>query len=226
MEKKSFVFYTSWNQAIQKMDEQQLRRFINNLCNYAEGNEVHLDGIVDEIMWSQVKPLLDHNETKRQRRIEGGRKGGLAKPTNDKHTQAGLSILSVEGRGKKVDDEGRRMMEEGRRLKVDVDVEGRGKKVDVDVDVEGRCKKVESMKGEIIVEVDGEMRNFDFDSDSDIKNRLYSMNLPKDLLNAMLVVFEPEGLLTKKQRELILNNKNIFEKLGYANVLKDYLELQ
>jgi len=223
MEKKSFVFYTSWNQAIQKMDEQQLRRFIDNLCNYAEGNQVHLDGIVDEIMWSQVKPLLDHNEAKRQRRIEGGRKGGLAKPTNDKHTQAGLSILSVEGRG--MMEEGRGMMEEGRGMME----EGRGKKVDVDVDVEGRCKKVEgkkveSMKGEIIVEVDGEMRNYDFDSD--IKNRLYSMNLPKDLLNAMLVVFEPEGLLTKKQRELILNNKNIFEKLGYANVLKDYLELQ
>jgi hypothetical protein len=225
MEKKSFVFYTSWNQAIQKMDEQQLRRFINNLCNYAEGNQVHLDGIVDEIMWSQVKPLLDHNETKRQKRIENAKKGGLAKATNSSNSKQNLleyTPASVEGRG---------MMEEGRRLKVDVDVEGRGKKVDVDVDVEGRCKKVEgkkveSMKGEIIVEVDGEMRNYDFDSDSDIKNRLYSMNLPKDLLNAMLVVFEPEGLLTKKQRELILNNKNIFEKLGYANVLKDYLELQ
>jgi hypothetical protein len=215
MEKKSFVFYTSWNQAIQKMDEQQLRRFINNLCNYAEGNEVHLDGIVDEIMWSQVKPLLDHNETKRQRRIEGGRKGGLAKPTNDKHTQAGLSILSVEGRGKKVDDEGRRMMEEGRGMMEE------GRRLKVDVDVEG--KKVESMKGEIIVEVDEEMRDYDR---TDIKNRLYSMNLPKDLLNAMLIVFEPEGFLTKKQRELVLDNQNIFNKLGYPNALKDYLEFQ
>jgi hypothetical protein len=215
MEKKSFVFYTSWNQAIQKMDEQQLRRFIDNLCNYAEGNQVHLDGIVDEIMWSQVKPLLDHNETKRQRRIEGGRKGGLAKPTNDKYTQAGLSILSVEGRGKKVDDEGRRMMEEGRGMMEE------GRRLKVDVDVEG--KKVEGMKGEIIVEVDEEMRDYDR---TDIKNRLYSMNLPKDLLNAMLLVFEPEGFLTKKQRELVLDNQNIFNKLGYPNALKDYLEFQ
>lgn len=149
MEKKSFVFYTSWNEAIKKMDDQQLRRFIDNLCNYAEGNKVYLDGIVDEIMWSQVKPLLDHNETKRQRRIEGGRKGGLTKPNNDKHTQAGLSILSVEGRG---------LMEEGRKKKVDVDV---------DVDVEGRKLKVETIKG-IITDENNVIVNFDIEEKFDI----------------------------------------------------------
>ncbi len=139
MEKKSFVFYVSWNEAIKKMDDQQLRRFINNLCNYTEGKEINLDGLIDEIMWSQVKPLLDHNETKRQKRIEGGRKGGLAKASNLQDATAGYSIPSVEGRRMKedVDVEGRGMKE---------DVEGRGLKVDVDVDVEGRRLKVESRK--------------------------------------------------------------------------------
>lgn len=79
MEKKSFKFYTSWNDAIKKMDEQQVRTFINNLCNYAEGKEVQLNGLMEEIMWSQVQPLLDYNEQMRQKKIENGRKGGIAK---------------------------------------------------------------------------------------------------------------------------------------------------
>lgn len=79
MEKKSFKFYTSWNEAIKKMDEQQVRTFINNLCNYAEGKEVQLNGLMEEIMWSQVQPLLDYNEQIRQKKIENGRKGGIAK---------------------------------------------------------------------------------------------------------------------------------------------------
>jgi len=123
MEKKSFVFYCSWNEAIKKMDEKQIRLFINNLCNYAEGQPVTFDGLVDEIMWSQVKPLLDHNENKRQKRIEGGKRGGLAKASNDKQAIASHSIPSVEGRG---------MMEEGKKVE--------GKKV------EG--KKVEGKKVE------------------------------------------------------------------------------
>jgi hypothetical protein len=79
MEKKSFKFYTSWNDAIKKMDEQQVRSFINNLCNYAQGQEVQLNGLMEEIMWSQVQPLLDYNENIRQKKIENGRKGGIAK---------------------------------------------------------------------------------------------------------------------------------------------------
>jgi hypothetical protein len=128
MEKKSFVFYCSWNEAIKKMDEKQIRLFINNLCNYAEGQPVTFDGLVDEIMWSQVKPLLDHNENKRQKRIEGGKRGGLAKASNDKQAIASHSIPSVEGRG---------MMEEGKK------VEGKkveGKKVDVEIDEVLRLK--------------------------------------------------------------------------------------
>jgi len=139
MDKKSFVFYVSWNDAIKKMDNEQLRRFIDNLCNYAEGQEVILNGIVDEILWSQVKPLLDHNENKRQRRIEGGKKGGLAKASNDKQAVAGYSIPSVEGRGMK--EEGRGMKEEGRGMKE----EGR-RMMD-----EGKKDEVEKVNGNITI---------------------------------------------------------------------------
>ena len=222
MEKKSFMFYTSWNEAIKKMDEQQLRRFITNLCNYAEGNSVTLDGLVDEIMWSQVKPLLDYNETKRQKRIESGKKGGLAKASilsNAKQNLVDYSIPTEEGREKKEEgrgmkeegrekkEEGRGMKEEGRRLKV----EGREKKE------EG--KKVESKKG-VIIDDNGMFIDFDntitlseFDRNQ-IKDKLYSMNLGSELLTAMLTMIEPEGYLTKKQRELIEEEKYKFNKIG------------
>lgn len=141
MEKKSFVFYVSWNEAIKKMDEKQIRLFINNLCNYAEGQPVTFDGLVDEIIWSQVKPLLDHNENKRQRRIEGGKKGGLAKASNDKQAIAGYSIPSVEGRG---------MMEEGKKVE-GKKVEGKkddGKKVEGKI-VEVKMEEMLRLKDKI-----------------------------------------------------------------------------
>lgn len=137
MEKKSFVFYISWNEAIKQMNEQQVRNFINNLCSYAEGKDVVLNDLTEKIMWSQTQPLLDYNEGKRQKRIENGKKGGLSKATNTKQNQVDLTPLnstnqnevdltplSEEGRGMK--DDGRRMMDEGRRLKD----EGRGMNVE------------------------------------------------------------------------------------------------
>ena len=214
MNKKSFVFYTSWNQAIKKMDEQQLRRFIDNLCSYAEGNDVILESIVDEIMWSQVQPLLDHNERKRQKRIENGKKGGApvgnTNATKNNLNQANQTETSVDGRGKK--DEGRGMMEEGRRLME----EGRGM---MDEGKKDEGKKVESKKG-VIIDDNGMFIDFDstntlseFDRNH-IKDKLYSMNLGSELLTAMINLIEPEGYLTKKQRELIEEEKYKFNKIG------------
>lgn len=130
MEKKSFVFYISWNEAIKEMNEQQVRNFINNLCNYAEGKDVVLNDLTERILWSQTQPLLDYNEGKRQKRIENGRKGGLSKGTTTNQNQVDLTTLNStnqnevdltplteEGRGTK--DDGRREKEEGRRLKED-----------------------------------------------------------------------------------------------------------
>lgn len=161
MEKKSFLFYTSWNDAIKKMDEHQLRRFIDNLCNYAEGNPIILDDLVDEIMWSQVKPLLDYNENKRQKRIENGKKGGApignSNATKNNLNQANQPKTSVDGRGKK--EEGRTLKVEGREKKE----EGREKMEDV----EGRKLKVETIKG-IITDENNIIVNFDIEEKFDI----------------------------------------------------------
>jgi|694.fasta_scaffold47907_5 hypothetical protein len=117
MDKKSFVFYISWNEAIKQMNEQQVRNFINNLCNYAEGKDVVLNDLTEKIMWSQTQPLLDYNEGKRQKRIENGRKGGLSKVSNTKQNEVDLTPLSEEGR--RMMDDGRRLKEEGRGMNVE-----------------------------------------------------------------------------------------------------------
>ena len=121
MEKKSFVFYISWNEAIKEMNEQQVRNFINNLCNYAESKDVVLNDLTERILWSQTQPLLDYNEGKRQKRIENGRKGGLSKGTPTNQNQVDLTPLNstnqTEDNSTPLTEEGRGLKEEGRGLK-------------------------------------------------------------------------------------------------------------
>ena len=128
MEKKSFVFYISWNEAIKEMNEPQVRNFINNLCNYAEGKDVVLNDLTERILWSQTQPLLDYNEGKRQKRIENGRKGGLSKGTPTNQNQVDLTPLNstnqTEDNSTPLTEEGRGLKDDGRREKV----EGRGLK--------------------------------------------------------------------------------------------------
>ena len=141
MEKKSFKFYTSWNEAIKKMDEQQVRTFINNLCNYAECKEIQLNGIMEEIMWSQVQPLLDYNEGMRQKKIENGRKGGIAKSEKKSDGNQGLpnlpnstkSYQTYQDLPMKEDDDD------------DVDDDRRKKKMIVEGDVDSRKKIVDNL---------------------------------------------------------------------------------
>jgi len=201
MEKKSFVFYTSWNNAIKQMDEQQLRRFITNLCNYAEGTDVHLDGVVDEIMWSQVKPLLDYNEGKRQKRIENGKKGGLAKASALEYAKQNV----VESSG--VSEEGRRMKEEGRGLKE----EGRG------MMVEGRRKKVEGKKVEgKKVDVEGLLSKYQLEQ---LMIGLKQNSIPVNVITAVEAFVNNQA--TSTQRDLIQSKK---EKLNQFGVLKPLLQ--
>lgn len=97
--KNSFKFYVSWNDALDKMDEPRVRRFLKNLCNHCEGKEIILQDILDEVFWSQVEPLLNYNEGLRQKRIANGKKGGLAKVANGskpKQSVANVARLSVE----------------------------------------------------------------------------------------------------------------------------------
>lgn len=92
MDKKRFLFYTSWKKNLELMDDVELRRFIYNLIDYTEGKEVNLPSRLEQVIWNDVVEILNHNETKRQaaakRSKENGSKGGRpSNPTGSNETQ-------------------------------------------------------------------------------------------------------------------------------------------
>jgi hypothetical protein len=141
MEKKTFLFYTSWKKNIDIMDDVELRRFINNLINYTEGNEIELPTRIDQMVWNDVVELLNHNETKRQRTIEkrreAGKKGGAPVGNNNAQKKTDVEETTknkqnnqmVEKQTKQpvicnmIYDEGYMKKEEGNMLKEEGDME-------------------------------------------------------------------------------------------------------
>jgi hypothetical protein len=141
MEKKTFLFYTSWRKNIDMMDDVELRRFINNLCDYSEGKDINLPTRIDQMVWNDVVELLNHNENKRQRiiekRREAGKKGGA--PVGNNNAQKKTDVVEtnknnqnnqmVEKQTKQpvicnmIYDEGYMMKDEGYMLKEEGDME-------------------------------------------------------------------------------------------------------
>jgi hypothetical protein len=87
MKKKSFIFYTSWKKNIDMMEDDELRRFINNLINHTEGNDVDLPTRMEKMIWNDLVEILNHNERKRERAAErsreNGKKGGRPETQNN-----------------------------------------------------------------------------------------------------------------------------------------------
>jgi len=156
MEKKnSFKFYVSWNDALDKMDEPRVRRFLKNLCNHCEGKDIQLVDVLDEVFWSQVEPLLNYNEGLRQKRIANGKKGGLASSSKPKQTVANQARLSVEEEDVVEDDvEVEDVVEVEEEVVVEDDVE-----VEDVVEVEEEVVVVEEVEEEVVVEVDKKKMN-------------------------------------------------------------------
>jgi hypothetical protein len=122
MQKNKFLFYTSWKKNIALMDDIELRRFITNLINYTEGNDIELITKLDNVFWNDAVELLNFNEFKRQKKIENGKKGGEAKATksyqtvpNDIKSYQTVPNPSVEGKG--IKDEGKGIKDEGKGIK-------------------------------------------------------------------------------------------------------------
>ena len=58
------------------MNDQQVRRFINNLCNYTEGKEAEFPTELEKALWIGVLPSLKINDEKYERVLERNRKNG------------------------------------------------------------------------------------------------------------------------------------------------------
>ena len=77
MNNKRFLFYLDWRDRMDMMDEVQLKRFIYNLCNYAEGKNVELPTDFEKAIWLGVLPSLKINEKKYEQAVERSRKNGM-----------------------------------------------------------------------------------------------------------------------------------------------------
>jgi hypothetical protein len=71
--KAAFMFYTNWKKQIDELDDQELRRLINNLINYHSGEEIELLTKVDKLVWNGILPGLEANQVKYERRVEANR---------------------------------------------------------------------------------------------------------------------------------------------------------
>jgi hypothetical protein len=95
MEKKSFLFYLNWKDQIDELDDQELRRLINNLIKYHSGEEVDLQTKTDRLVWRGILPGLEVNKDKYEKRVQANREnsklGGAPKgnqnASKDKTTQ-------------------------------------------------------------------------------------------------------------------------------------------
>jgi len=87
----SFLFYTSWKEQIDELDDQELRRFINNLINYHNDQEIDLPTRTEMFLWRGILPALIKNQSnwnrKRTAAIENGKKGGAPKGNDNARKQ-------------------------------------------------------------------------------------------------------------------------------------------
>jgi hypothetical protein len=125
-ERLSFVFYLSWKTQIDEMNDEELRRFIENLITWHQGGEVSLPTREDRFIWNGVLPALEVNDKRYVERAgasrENGKLGGRPpkvgktqitqqvikepkKPVNSKKNIVDSEEVKVEGKENIVDSE-------------------------------------------------------------------------------------------------------------------------
>jgi len=74
--KKRFLFYVSWKQQMSLLNDEQVRRFIDNLCNYTEEKPVDLPTDVEKAIWYGILPSLEINNKKYEKQADRSRENG------------------------------------------------------------------------------------------------------------------------------------------------------
>jgi hypothetical protein len=106
MDKKAFLFYYNWEQQVDLMTDQELRRFIKNLCRHAKGEPVELPTREENLCWLGIVPALEINKTSYEKKVkanqENGKLGGAPvgnqNARKDKTTQINPDNLLKENR--------------------------------------------------------------------------------------------------------------------------------
>jgi len=74
--KVAFMFYMSWEQQVDLMTDVELRRFIKNLCRYAEGEPIELPTREEKLCWLGILPALKINDEKYEKKVQANRENG------------------------------------------------------------------------------------------------------------------------------------------------------
>ena len=94
-ERLSFVFYLSWKTQIDEMNDEELRRFIDNLIKWHQGGDVSLPTREDRFIWNGVLPALESNEKKYVERAGASRENGKlgGRPPKVEKTQLTQQVI-------------------------------------------------------------------------------------------------------------------------------------
>jgi len=106
MDKKAFLFYYNWEQQVDLMTDEELRRFIKNLCRHSKGEPVDLPTREEKLCWLGIVPALEINRTSYEKKVkanqENGKLGGAPvgnqNARKDKTTQINQDNLKKENR--------------------------------------------------------------------------------------------------------------------------------
>ncbi|MDE6148590.1 MAG: hypothetical protein K2F81_00630 [Ruminococcus sp.] len=86
-DKKSFVVYTEWRPAIEKLTNEERGKLFLAMLNYADTGELSNLSPVADIVFTLIKSTLDRDaekwENTRKKRAEAGKKGGRPKSENN-----------------------------------------------------------------------------------------------------------------------------------------------
>lgn len=110
-ERLSFYFYLSWKTQIDEMNDEELRRFIENLIIWHQGGEVSLPTREDKFIWNGVLPGLESNEKKYISRSGtsrvNGKLGGRPKKEITQETQQVIKEPAKPDNSKMISDNGK-----------------------------------------------------------------------------------------------------------------------
>ena len=103
------MFYMTWQALVDRMTDEELRRFINNLLRFHLGEEVVLTTRLEEMTWIGILPALKINVEKYEQKVasskENGKLGGAPQgnqnASKSKTTQINLNNPITEKREKK-----------------------------------------------------------------------------------------------------------------------------
>lgn len=86
-DKKSFVVYTEWRPAIEKLTDEERGKLFSAMLIYADTGELSNLSPVADIVFTLIKSTLDRDaekwENTRKKRAEAGKKGGRPKSENN-----------------------------------------------------------------------------------------------------------------------------------------------